>query len=197
MWLSESIVKRLGFRTVGKGVQIDSDATFSHPEFIDLGSFCRIDAQSMLLAGPDGISVGRGTHLGVGTLLFGGGGSIVFEEGAGCSPRVTIYTETDSFTAGFPRGPTVPSHLRRTRKGSVRIETHAGLGTGVIVLPGVTVGRYSAIACNVVLRRNVKPETSVVPSTVNETMEAKGLLEMHKNAAALAAYYDERERELS
>lgn len=57
--------------------------------------------------------------------------------------------------------------------GEVTIERNAYIGTGAIILPGVTVGEYSIVAAGAVVTRDVPPRTVVagVPARVIKSVE--------------------------
>ena len=70
------------------------------------------------------------------------------------SPRVTLVV---SSRPNFSRiAPYVP-----VKHGSIVIDNDAWLGTGVVVLPNVTIGEGSVVAANSVVNKDVKPYTIV------------------------------------
>ena len=50
-----------------------------------------------------------------------------------------------------------PSDWPLTSKGPVRIESYVWIGSNVVILGGVTIGKNSVIAANSVVRKNVMP----------------------------------------
>jgi acetyltransferase-like isoleucine patch superfamily enzyme len=73
---------------------------------------------------------------------------------AAVSPRVTFVMHTQPNEARI--APYVNSH-----KGSITIEADAWIGTGVVILPNVTIGEGAVVGANSVITKNVEPYTVV------------------------------------
>ncbi len=73
---------------------------------------------------------------------------------ASISPRVTFVMHTQPNESRIV--PYVNSH-----KGSITIEQDAWLGTGSVILPGVTIGEGAVVGANSVVTRDVPPYTVV------------------------------------
>lgn len=151
----------LGLASCGDDVAIDRAAVLIHPHKISIGSHVRIDAFSILSAGPDGITCGDHVHLAAGTMVFGGGGGVVFEDFSCLSGRVAVYTLTDDFVEGYLTNPTVPAEFRKVRCGPVTLRRHALVGAGSVILPGVELGFGSAAGALTLVRTDV-PECVVI-----------------------------------
>lgn len=68
------------------------------------------------------------------------------------SPRVTFVLHTQPNEARI--APYVNS-----RKGSIRVEADAWIGTGAVILPEITIGEGAVIGANSVVTKNVEPYT--------------------------------------
>lgn len=154
----------LGLASCGSDVAIDRAAVLINPGQISLGSHVRIDAFSILSAGPAGITCGDHVHLAAGVMVFGGGGAVVFEAFSCLSGRVCLYTQTDDFVEGHLTNPTVPPEFRKVRCGSVTLRRHALVGAGSVILPGVELGFGSAVGALSLVRTSV-PDCVVVAGT--------------------------------
>jgi len=73
---------------------------------------------------------------------------------ASISPRVTFVMHTQPNESRI--APFVNSH-----KGSITIEPDAWIGTGAVILPGLTIGEGAVVGANSVVTRSVPPYTVV------------------------------------
>jgi dTDP-4-amino-4,6-dideoxy-D-glucose acyltransferase len=119
------------------------------------GDHARIDCFSLLSAGPEGMRIGRNVHLAAGVYLFGSGGRVVIEDFAGLSARTSVYTATDDFKEGHLTGPTIPLKFRKVTSGAVLVGRHVIVGTGTVIMPGVTIGRGAAVGAQSFVRKDV------------------------------------------
>ena len=104
-----------------------------------------------------GYTVGKDVYVGEDLLIIderSDWGMVTFEDRVAVSPRVTLVV---SSRPNFSRiAPYVP-----VDHGPITIENDAWIGTGVVVLPNVTIGEGSVVAANSVVTKNVKPYTIV------------------------------------
>ncbi len=138
-FLSDSELKRIGFRHVGKNVRISSKASFYNPANISIGDNSRIDDFCIVSAGSGGISIGRYVHIGCHSYLLGQG-AITLEDFSGVSGRVAVYSSNDDYSGSFLVGPTVPERYRNVSYGPVVLRKHAIVGAGSVILPNVEIG---------------------------------------------------------
>jgi acetyltransferase-like isoleucine patch superfamily enzyme len=104
-----------------------------------------------------GCSVGEDVYVGQDLLIIdepSDRGMVHIGERVAVSPRVTLVV---SSRPNFSRiAPYVP-----VEHGPIFIEKDAWIGTGVVILPNVTIGEGSVVAANSVVTRDVKPYTIV------------------------------------
>jgi acetyltransferase-like isoleucine patch superfamily enzyme len=163
-FLSRPELEAMGFASFGNNVTIDRQAVFINPSRVSIGDHCRIDAFSLISAGPEGIHIGRYVHLGASSQIFGGGGAVVFEDFSGLSGRATVYSDSVcllSRTKNLMLNPTIPKAFRSTSQGSVILRKHSGVGCGSVVLPGVEMG-FGSVAGALTLVRKSVPEGVVI-----------------------------------
>jgi dTDP-4-amino-4,6-dideoxy-D-glucose acyltransferase len=141
--------------SVGDNVAVHRSVLMFSPQSIHVGSNVRIDCFSVLSAGQDGIFIGDHIHIAAGAYLFGSGGRIVMESFSNLSSRVVVYTATDDYTEGYLTNPTVPVKFRKVRQGDVILRRHAIVGTGSVLLPGVTLGLAASVGALTLVHKPV------------------------------------------
>lgn len=129
-------------------------------EHVTIGDNVRIDAHCIITAGPGSVTIGDNVHIGAATHLFGTAG-IEIADFANISSRVSLFSTNDDYTDGYLTNPMVPDDLRKVSEAPVRIEAHAIVGCGSVVLPGVVVGRGAAVGALSLVKRDVEPFTIV------------------------------------
>lgn len=179
-FLDRTTLETVGFRSIGCDVEVSDGARFYGAERIDLGDHCRIDDFALLSAGEGGISVGRHVHIACFCSLQGGG-PIVLEDYSGLSSRVSIYSHIDDFSGAAMANPTIPSEFRKVETGPVRLERHALVGSGAVILPGVTLGIGSAVGALSFVNVSVPAFTIVAGAPAREIgARRRDLLELQR-----------------
>jgi dTDP-4-amino-4,6-dideoxy-D-glucose acyltransferase len=125
-------------------------------EHVTIGDNVRIDAHCIITAGPGPVTIGDNVHIGAATHLFGTAG-IAIADFANISSRVSLFSTNDDYTEGYLTNPMVPEELRKVAEAPVRIEAHAIVGCGSVVLPGVVIGRGAAVGALSLVKRDVEP----------------------------------------
>jgi dTDP-4-amino-4,6-dideoxy-D-glucose acyltransferase len=141
--------------SVGDNVRVHRSAQMFSPHLIHLGSNVRIDCFSLLSAGQEGIYIGDHVHIAAGAYLFGSGGRIDVESFCNLSSRVVVYTASDDYTEGYLTNPTVPMKFRKVLQGHVILRRHAIVGTGSVILPGVTLGLAASVGALTLVHKSV------------------------------------------
>ena len=90
---------------------------------------------------------------------------ITIENDVEIAPRVNVATHDSSYHCIDPKS---PIEIK-----AVTIKKDAYIGTGAIILPGVTIGEYSIVAAGAVVAKDVPPRTIVagVPARVTGTVD--------------------------
>lgn len=106
------------------------------------------------------IRIGAKSYLGT-NVRFGGNADVQIGAFAQIAPDVSFNTGTH--TLEF-----TPGAVRPGLHAPIVLEDHVWIGTGAIILPGVTIGRGSVVAAGAVVTRDVPPMTVVggVPARV-------------------------------
>jgi len=135
--LSRNAIEAIGFANVGSDVQISDKASFYGAPRIQIGSHVRIDDFCVLAAGIEGITIGNYVHIAVNSSLIGAG-HIRLSDFSGLSSRVSIYSSTDDYSGDSLTNPTVPDEFKKVQHASVHLGRHVIVGSGSVILPGIT-----------------------------------------------------------
>jgi len=135
--LSRAAINEIGFASVGENVQISDRASFYNTANIALGNNVRIDDFCVLAAGVGGIVIGNYVHIAVAATLIGSGG-ITMADFSGLSSRVSIYSSSDDYSGATMTNPMVPREYTGVVHADVYLGRHVIVGSGSVILPGVT-----------------------------------------------------------
>lgn len=142
---SEQELSDVGFKSFGENVLISRKASFYGVSRISIGNNVRIDDFCVLSAGKGGIQIGNFVHIAVYASLMGEG-KITIGDFSGISSKVSIYSSNDDYSGEFMSNPTVPVEFTGVFHADVTICKHVLVGSGSIILPGVTLKDGCAIA---------------------------------------------------
>ena len=105
-----------------------------------------------------GFSVGKKVYVGqdliVVSMISEKSVNLCIEDRVAIAPRVTIVLDSDANWSNL-------NNFIKPVRGSVILKNDCWLGTGVIILPNVTIGEYSIVAAGSVVTKNVEPYTIV------------------------------------
>jgi acetyltransferase-like isoleucine patch superfamily enzyme len=168
-----------GFRSLGANVRIHENVNFHGIENISIGSNVRIDAYTTIIATRP-VEIGSYVHIASYTLLSGGEG-ITIGDFCSLSHGVKIYTRSDDFSGNALTNPCVPSQFTNPMRGAVRLERHAIVGAGSVVLPGVTIAQGGAVGALSLVTMNI-PEWTIYFGTPARRIRARSrkLLELEQ-----------------
>jgi acetyltransferase-like isoleucine patch superfamily enzyme len=143
-FLSPAELRDIGFRQVGVNCCISRYARFYGSAAMRLGDNVRIDDFS-IISGT--VILGNHVHIASHCAFHAGGddASITMGDFSGASGRVSIYARSDDYSGNWMTNPTVPEALTNAISKSVVIGRHAIIGTGSVILPGVTMEEGSAL----------------------------------------------------
>lgn len=143
----------MGFGRVGCDLKISRKASFYNPSRIFIGNFSRIDDFCVLSAGQASIEIGRNVHIAIYTSLIGQG-KIEIGDFANLSSRVAVYSSNDDYSGEFMTNPTVSSQYTNVYSAPVSIGKHVIIGSGSIILPGVTLAEGVSIGALSLVNRS-------------------------------------------
>lgn len=146
-------LQALGLKLLGQDVKISDKASLYNPAKIEIGDNSRIDDFCVLSAGDGGIYIGRHVHIAVHCSLVGSA-RIEMHDFSGLSSRVSIYSSSDDYSGEFMTNPTIPSLYTNVTCAPVVIERHVIVGSGAVILPGVTMREGACAGALTLIKRN-------------------------------------------
>jgi galactoside O-acetyltransferase len=152
-------LRTFGFKKVGDNVTIAKNCTIIGLENISIGNNVRIDGFTTITAYGGELSLGNYIHIG-GYCFLAAGAGIYMHDFSGLSQGVKIYSKSDDYSGNFMTNPTVPEKYKNVKCGKVILHRHVIIGSGSIILPGVTVERYSAVGALSLVTKDL-PQLSI------------------------------------
>ena len=64
---------------------------------------------------------------------------------SGLSSRITIYSSNDDYSGNNMTNPSIPTEFTNVTHADVIIKKHAIIGSGSVILPGVTIEEGAAV----------------------------------------------------
>jgi galactoside O-acetyltransferase len=181
--LSRSAIEAMGFASVGSDVQISDKASFYGIARIQIGNHVRIDDFCLLAAGIEGIEIGNYVHIAVSSSLIGAG-HIRMSDFSGLSSRVSIYSSSDDYSGDSLTNPTVPDEYKNVHHAPVHLGRHVIVGTGSVILPGVTLEDGVAIGAFSLVTKDCKAFGIYAGNPARRIKERKrDLLDLEKRLA--------------
>jgi len=151
----DSLMRRAIWRTIsrsfGNRVRIGSGVGFKHLETFEIGNGVFIGAQAYIQGRFDGTTK-IGNHVWIGPQAYFDARNLVLEDHVGWGPGAKVL---GSAHTGLPIDrPIIETDLEIK---PVRVEAWADIGTGAVLLPGVTVGKGSIVGAGAVVTKDVPP----------------------------------------
>lgn len=143
-YYSTEQLRKMDFKYVGNNVQIAKNCTVIGLENISLGDNIRVDGGVSLICASGYLKIGSYTHIGSGCHL-GCAGGVELSDFSGLSQGVRIYSGSDDYSGKSLTNPTVPKKYLNVKIKPVLIGRHVIIGSGSVVLPGVTIGDGSSV----------------------------------------------------
>jgi galactoside O-acetyltransferase len=141
---SRAALESMGFAALGQDVQVSELASFHGVSRIALGDHVRIDDFCVISAGAGGISIGSHVHVAVFCSLIGAG-MITLRDFSNLSSRVAIYSSNDDYSGAAMTNPLVPVEFTKVEHADVTVGRHVIIGSGSVILPGVTLEEGVAV----------------------------------------------------
>jgi len=151
--LRREALENMGFAFLGDDVLISDRASFYNPAKISIGAHSRIDDFCVLSAGNGGIVIGQHVHIAVYSSLIGKA-RIELRDFCNISSRVSIYSSSDDYSGATMTNPTVPDEYKNVFHADVVIGRHVIIGSGSVILPGITLEEGVAIGALSLIRDN-------------------------------------------
>lgn len=143
-FLTEKQLNEMGFAALGSNVLISDKASIYGAQRIKIGNNVRIDDFCVLSSGEGGIEIGDFIHIAVFSSLIGAG-KITLSDFVNISSRVSIYSSNDDYSGQYMTNPIVPAEYTNVTHADVKLGKHVIIGSGCVVLPGVTLHEGAAV----------------------------------------------------
>ena len=178
--LTRANIDVLGFLSVGNNVQISDRASFYGAGRISIGNNSRIDDFCVISAGEGGIDIGSHVHVAVYSSLIGAG-KITVSYFSNLSSRVSIYSSNDDYSGVSMTNPTIPVEYTNVAHAAVFLGRHVIIGSGSVVLPGVTLEEGVAVGALSLVNRSCDAFGIYVGNPARRIKERKlDLLQLEK-----------------
>ena len=151
-------LRTFGFAHIGENVRIAKNCTIVGLGNISIGDGSRIDSGACLFATGGKLTLEGANHIG-GMTHLSAAADLSFGEFSGTSQGVRIYTATDDYSGSSLMGPCVPPEYRNYRIAPVRIEKHCSIGSGAVILPGVSMHEGAILGALSLAVRSLKAWT--------------------------------------
>lgn len=153
-FLSIEEVNEIGFLSVGKNVLVSRKASIYNPEKISLGDYVRIDDFSCLSGR---ISFGRNTHITPFCLIAGGEKGVWVGDFCTFAYRVSMFSQSDDYTGNSMVNSTIPAKYKVEEKAAIRVADHVIVGTGSVILPGVSLAVGTSVGASSLVTKSTEP----------------------------------------
>jgi acetyltransferase-like isoleucine patch superfamily enzyme len=165
---------------VGINVNISPHAVIYDPDKLEIGEHVRIDDFCVLSCG-GGLKIGNYVHIACYTALFAGAG-IIIKDFSGLSSHCAVYSVSDDYSGESLTNPTIPDKYKKLHRGLVTLEKHVIIGSGVTIMPGVTLGEGAAVGANSLVTKDCDPWGIYAGTPVRRIKErSKNLLRVERD----------------
>jgi galactoside O-acetyltransferase len=151
-------LRSFGFARIGENCMVARNCTIIGLANITLGDSVRIDGFSSLIAPKGRIRIGSHVHVASGCML-GARAGIDLGDFSSLSQGVRIFTAIDDYSGRRLSNSTVPEDLLGVQSAPVLVGKYVPVGSGSIILPGVTIGEGAAIGANSLVAHDLREWT--------------------------------------
>lgn len=124
-------------------------------ENIEFGKYIIIDDFVFIYA-KGKIKIGNYVHIASFTSILGIG-ELIIEDFVGLASGCRIVTGTDDFKNWGFGNPTIDNRFRNLKKGKIKIERFAIIGSNSVILPDVVIGEGASVSANSVITKDLEP----------------------------------------
>jgi galactoside O-acetyltransferase len=139
---------------LGKDVEIDPSSSVNN---VTIGDNVRIAKRCSVFGSPDNLlEIGSDTYIGMNSLLNGFADKLTI----GCN--VSIAQNVNIMVDSGPNASPAMQQVFPLEKKPVTVGNHVWIGTGSIIMPGVTLGDFCVVAANSYVNKSYDPFTIIV-----------------------------------
>lgn len=169
-FMTHRALTSLGFRSLGRDVQISDRASIYNFDSISIGDFSRIDDFCVVSGN---LNIGRNVHVTVFCNLAGGDPGIFIDDFSTLAYGCHIFSQSDDYSGKAMVNSTIPKRFKDEKKAPVQIGRHCILGAGTMVLPGVDLPEGVASGARTLFVRSVEPWSIYVGSPARKLRDRK------------------------
>ena len=155
-FFTESELDQLGLAKVGSNVQISRAVAILGASNIEIENDVRIDAFSILTAVEGFIKIGSNVHIASYCSILGRGG-VTLSRYSGLSHGVRVFSASDDYSGNYLTNPTVASSMTNVSVAEVFLDEHVIVGANSVLLPGVKIGKGSAVGAQSLVTKSLEP----------------------------------------
>jgi len=145
--LRQLLYKRIS-HAFGKNVLIAHGIEIPYPKSITFSEYCFIDHHVTLDSIAGSITIGKRVHIAPYAMIIGIGGVEVGDY-VGIGSFARIYSHSEAPIDGKRMsGPMIPESMKGMITAPVILKKDSLVGTGAVILPGVTLGEGAVVAAN-------------------------------------------------
>jgi len=138
---------------LGKDVEIDPSSSVNN---VIIGDNVRIAKRCSVFGSPDNLlEIGSDSYIGMNCLLNGFAAKLT----VGCN--VSIAQNVNIMVDSGPNASPAMQNVFPVEKKPVTVGNHVWIGTGSIIMPGVTLGDYCIVAANSYVNKSFDPFTII------------------------------------
>jgi len=138
---------------LGKDVEIDPSSSVNN---VTIGDNVRIAKRCSVFGSPDNqLEIGSDTYIGMNSLLNGFAAKLTIGSNVSIAQNVNIMVDSG------PNASPAMQQVFPLEKKPVTVGNHVWIGTGSVIMPGVTLGDYCVVAANSYVNRSFDPFTIV------------------------------------
>jgi acetyltransferase-like isoleucine patch superfamily enzyme len=142
---------------------------------------------TVLSASSGYIRIGSHVHIG-GMCFLAGGGGIDMEDFTGLSQGVRVYSASDDYSGAALTNPTVPRRHLNAKVAPVRLSKHVIAGSGMVILPGCTIGERSSLGAMSLVTKHLAPWGVYFGSPAKRLKRrSRNLLKLEQEMESIAA----------
>lgn len=146
-------LESMNFKNLGKNVLIDRLTPIYKPEKISIGSNVRIGS-FCILSGD--IIIGDYVHIASYCFLNAGNFGIAIGDFVNIGSYSRLLCSSDDYSGESMVSEAVPEKFKNTINGKIEVQKHSLIGSGVLIMPSVTLAQGSSIGAMSLVKDSTK-----------------------------------------